>query len=320
MARAVVAPAYGGPEVLTMVEVEPGEPGPGRVLLDVRAAGVNPSDWKQVSGAWGADPARLPLRLGHEAAGVVLAVGPDVDPDVARVGDEVVAHPAPGAYADRLVVRATSLVPKPLALPWGQAGGLLLAGTTAAHCVEATGVAAGDTVLVHGASGGVGAMVVQLAVVRGARVIGTAGPRHHERVAALGAVPVAYGPGLVDRVRAVAPEGVRVAVDTAGTDEALDASVALVTDRDRIATIAGFARGAELGVRLLGGGAGADPGTEIRAAARTELVRLAAQGLVTVHVGATFPLEDAAQAHRAGIAGSVTGKIVLLPDATGSPR
>ena len=313
MARAVVAPAYGGPEVLTVVEMDPGEPGPGQVLLDVRAAGVNPSDWKLVAGRFGDDPARLPLRLGFEAAGVVLAVGPDVGPDLAEVGEDVVAHPAPGAYADRLVVRASSLVHKPATLPWETAGGLLLAGSAAAHGVEAAGVGPGDTVLVHGASGGVGSLVVQLALARGARVVGTASPRHHGRVAALGAVPVEYGPGLADRVRALAPEGVTAAVDTAGTDEALDVSVALVRDRTRVATLAGFAHGAELGIRLLGRAPGADPGTAVRASAAPELVRLAAEGRLTVHVGATYPLEEAARAHRAGIAGEVTGKIVLLP-------
>jgi NADPH:quinone reductase-like Zn-dependent oxidoreductase len=319
MSRAVVAPAYGGPEVLTVVDVDPGEPGPGEVLLEVRAAGVNPADWKGVSGQWGTDPTRLPLRLGYEAAGVVLAVGADVGPDVAAVGDEVVAHPAPGAYADRLVVRASSVVRKPRTLPWPEAGGLLLAGSTAAHCVAATGVGPGDTVLVHGASGGVGAMVAQLAMVRGARVIGTASPRNHDRVEALGAVPVAYGPGLADRVRAVAPAGVQAAVDTSGTDEALDVSVELVADRRRVATIVGFGRGAELGVLLLGSGPGAEPGTAVRAAARPELVRLAAEGRIDVTVGATFPLEAAAEAHRVGIAGGAGGKIVLLPVPADSP-
>lgn len=313
MSRAVVAPAYGGPEVLTVIDVDPGEPGPGQVLIEVRAAGVNPADWKGVSGQWGTDPARLPLRLGYEAAGAVLAVGEDVDPGVAAVGDEVVAHPAPGAYADRLVVRASSVARKPPTLTWPQAGGLLLAGSAAAHGVEATGVGPGDTVLVHGASGGVGAMVVQLARVRGARVIGTASPRHHDRVAALGAVPVAHGPGLADRVRALAPEGVRAAVDTSGADEALDASVELVADRRRVATLAGFRHGAELGVLLLGDGPGADPGTAVRSAARSELVRLATEGRIAVTVGATFPLEEAARAHRTGIAGAGGGKIVLLP-------
>ncbi|WP_250447978.1 NADP-dependent oxidoreductase, partial [Actinotalea sp. C106] len=202
MSRVVVAAAYGGPEVLALVEEEPGVPGPGEVLIEVRAAGVNPADWKTYTGAWGSDPARLPLRLGFEAAGVVTAVGPDVE--AFSPGDEVIAHPVQGAYADHLVVPAEDLVPKPAGLDWARAGGLMLAGTTAVNAVAAAAVGAGDTVLVHGASGGVGAMVTQLAHHRGARVIGTASPANHEYLVDLGAAPLAHGPGLVERVRALA--------------------------------------------------------------------------------------------------------------------
>lgn len=311
MTRAVVAAAYGGPEGLKVVEVHTGKPGPGEVLLEVRAAGVNPADWKAYSGAWSTDPSRLPLRLGHEAAGVVLSVGPAVE-DV-EAGDEVIAYPAPGAYAERLVVPVTSLVPKPHALGWEKAGGLMVAGVTAVHALTALGVGAGDTVLVHGASGGVGAMVVQLARTRGARVIGTASASNHAYLTDLGATPVAYGPGLLDRVRAVAGSGITASVDCAGTAEALDTSVALVQRRSRIATLAGFTHGARLGVQLLGGGKGADPGTEIRMAARSTLVHLWEAGKIDVRVGATYHLADAVRAHRAGIEGRVTGKIVLLP-------
>ncbi|WP_149203787.1 quinone oxidoreductase family protein [Actinotalea subterranea] len=311
MARAVVATAYGDPGVLALVDVRNGSPGPGQVLLEVRAAGVNPSDWKSYSGAWGTDPGKLPLRLGHEASGVVLAVGPDVEG--VEPGDEVIAYPVTGAYADRVLVRATSLLPKPAGLSWEKAAGLMVAGVTAAHTLEATRVGAGDTVLVHGASGGVGAMVVQLAHAKGARVIGTAGPVNHEYVSDLHAVPVAYGPGLADRVRAAAPGGVSAAIDTAGTDEALDTSATLVTDRHRIATIAGFRRGAQLGVHLLGGGEGADPGKDVRMKARAALVRHWENGHLDVRVGATYHLADVARAHRAGIDGKVQGKIILKP-------
>jgi NADPH2:quinone reductase len=310
MTRAVVAPSYGGPEVLTLVDVDPGEPAPGQVLLEVRAAGVNPADWKSYTGAFGTDPSRLPLRLGFEASGVVVAVGPGVD-DI-RVGKAVLT-PADGAYADQVLVRAGDVLPKPPALGWDEAAGLLLTGATAAHTLQATGVGPGDTVLVHGASGGVGAMVVQLAVERGATVVGTARRAHHDVVAELGAVPVEYGPGLADRVRALTPDGVHAAVDTAGTDEALDVSIDLVGDRARIATIAAFARGTELGIRVLGNGPGADPGTAIRAAARRTLVDLAGAGRIRVRVGATYPLTEVAEAHRRGMAGHVSGKIVLLP-------
>lgn len=311
MIHAVVASAYGTPDVLRLVPADPGAPGAGQVLVEVRAAGVNPADWKQYSGIWGTDPAALPLRLGYEASGVVLAVGDDVEG--VAVGDEVIANPATGAYAHRIVVRATSLLPKPAAMSWAEAAGLMVAGTTAAHTVTATGVGAGDTVLVHGAAGAVGSMVVQLATARGARVVGTASAVNHEYLLDLGAIPVTYGPGLVDRVRAAAPGVVHAAIDTAGTDEALDASVALVADRRRVATIAGFGHGAVLGVQLLGGGDGADPGTAVRHAARAELLRLWEAGRLRVRVGATFHLDQVATAHRAGIEHRVHGKIVLVP-------
>ena len=196
MARAVVATAYGGPEVLDVIDVDPGVPGPGEVLLNVRASGVNPADWKQYSGAWGTDPTALPLRLGHEAAGVVAAVGPsDGDDDAASdaglgVGAEVIAFHAPGAYADRLVVKRAALLPKPAQMSWEKAAGLMVSGVAAAHALAATRVGAGDTVLVHGASGGVGAMIVQLARAKGARVIGTGDPSNHEYLVDLGAVQI----------------------------------------------------------------------------------------------------------------------------------
>lgn len=311
MARTVVATAYGGPEVLRVVERHAGRPGPGEVLLGVKAAGVNPSDWKAYSGAWGTDPAALPIRLGFEASGVVLSVGPDVEGVVA--GAEVIAYPARGAYADRFVIKASALLPKPPTMSWEKAGGLMVVGVTAVHCVTATHVGAGDTLLVHGASGGVGAMVVQLAHARGARVIGTAAPVNHGYVTDLGAHPVAYGPGLADRIRAVAPHGVTAAIDTAGTNEALDTSVALVQDRRRIATIANFGHGALLHVQLLGSGTGADPGTEIRMGARSRIIELWEAGRIDIKIGATYHLADVASAHRAGIEGKVQGKIVLKP-------
>lgn len=311
--RAVIAAAYGGPEVLEVVEVPASDPGEGQVLVEVRAAGVNPADWKMYTGAFGADPTRLPRRLGFEAAGVVLAVGPGV-PGVAP-GDEVIVQPAQGAYAEQVVAPVDAVLPKPSALSWEQAAGLLLAGTTAWHTVVAAQVGPGDTVLVHGAGGGVGGFVTQLAALRGSRVIGTASAASHGAVSAAGAEPVVYGPGLVARVRALLGDGetVTAAIDTVGTDEALDASVELVGDLARIVSIAGFARGGELGIRLLGNGPGADPGTEVRRSARAELIALAAAGRLRVTVAATYPLASVADAHRAGMAGHTHGKIVLIP-------
>ncbi len=306
----MVATAYGGPEVLHAIDVDPGAPGPGEVLLKVHAAGVNPADWKMYSGAWGTDPGRLPIRLGLEAAGTVIGIGPGVSE--VDLGDEVIAQPITGAYAEQVVVPVSSLIQKPTALSWEKAACLMVSGATAAHAIAATGVGAGDTVLVHGAGGGVGAMVVQLAHARGARVVGTAGQSNHGYLNDLGATPVVYGTGLADRVRAITPT-VTAAIDTSGTDEALDASAELVEHRSRIATIAGFGRGAQLGVQLLGKGPHADPGTTARLAARQRLVDLWEAGRLDVRVGATYRLMDAAKAHLAGIEGRVAGKIVLIP-------
>jgi len=306
--RRVVAAGYGGPENLEVHEVVLGEPGSGQVRVSVRAAGVNPADVKSYRNQ--GDPSRLPLPLGYEASGVVTAVGPEAS---VSVGDEVIVFRTSGAYATDLVVDESTLTPKPEGLDWPEAAGLLLAGATAVHTLEATGVAAGDTVLVHGAAGGVGLNAVQLAPLRGARVIATAGERNHDLLRELGAEPVRYGDGLADRVRALAPDGVDAALDLVGTDEAMDVSLELVADRDRIASIANFDRGPREGIRLLGGGPGADAGDELRMAARPELARLAGAGDLRVLVAATYPLSEAADAHRQIATGHTTGKIVLLP-------
>ncbi|MFJ9590833.1 NADP-dependent oxidoreductase [Streptomyces acidicola] len=310
-----MAGAYGGPEVLSVIDVAVPEPEPSQVRITVRAAGVNPFDYKVYSGIFGADPERLPLRLGVEAAGVVTAVGADaVGPaGPIAVGDEVIAYHAPGAYAAELVVPASSVVPKPVALSWEQAGGLLAAGVTAVHTLETIGLSKGETVLIHGAAGGVGLVAVQLAVARGATVVATASRAKHDLLQELGAMPVVYGPGLADRVCAMAPEGVHAAADLVGTDEAVDVSVELVPDRLRIATIAGYERGARAGIKLLGGVPGGDPGTEIREAARLQLTETAAAGRMHIVIADAYPLREAAAAHREIKAGHTTGKIVLVP-------
>ena len=156
-------------------------------------------------------------------------------------------------------------------------------------------------------------MAVQLAAGRGATVVATASPARHDLLRDLGAIPVAYGPGLTGRVRAAAPGGVDAALDLVGTDEAMDTSLALVADRARIATMVAFARGAKEGIKILGGAPGADPGTEIRAAARLELARLTREKKLRVIVSRTFPLGDVAEAHRSLMTGHTTGKIALIP-------
>ena len=312
MARAVVATAYGGPEVLDLVEIEVGEPAADEVVIDVRAIGVNPADVKAYSGVWGTDPAALPKRLGFEAAGVVSVAGISAvgQAGPVKVGDEVIAWRASGAYADQLKVPAKIVVPRPQNLSWAQSANLLLVGGTAVHALVAAGVTKGDTVLVHGAAGGVGSIVVQLAVARGARVIGTASPESHDLVRSLGGEAVTYGAGLAERVRALAPRGVNAAIDTVGSDEAVDVSLELVADKSRIASIAAFTR-KDTGIKILG--AGGDPGDDIREAARLDLVRLAGSGELQVFVAATYPLADVARAHRDLSKPHPPGKFALIP-------
>ena len=315
MSRAVVAPSYGGPEVLEVVDVEVPAPSAGQVTVEVRAAGINPVDHKIFGGLMGADESQLPRRVGLEVAGVVTAVGDDATGPAGpvSVGDAVIGYPVSGGYAASITVPATSVLPKPAALSFEEAAGLSLTGVTAYHLLEATGVASGDTVLVHGVAGGVGLTLAQLAVDRGATVIGTARPDRHEDLRGYGVVPVAYGEGLADRVRELAPDGVDVALDTVGTDEAVEVSLELVADRQRIATIAAFGRAADDGIQLLGGGPGADPGTEIRDRGRLVLVDRVEQGRLRVVVARSFPLEQAAEAVALVAGGHAGGKVVLVP-------
>jgi NADPH2:quinone reductase len=317
MVTRIVAESYGGPEVLKLTETGAvPQPGPGEVTLEPRAIGVNPVDYKLYSGMFGKDPDALPLPVGLEAAGVVTAVGDDASGrgGPVSVGDEVIVHPVGGAYATRLNVPAENVVPKPAGLSWESAAGLLLAGGTAVHGLAVIGLREGDTVLVHGASGGVGQLAVQLAVAAGAKVLGTAGsdPERQRLVAGYGATPLPYGPGLAGRVREAAPEGVRSALDTVGADEAVDVSLEVVPDPQRIVSTAAFGR-AEDGIKLIGSGPNADPGTVIRAGAWKQLVPLAERGALTVRVARTFPLAEAAEAHRFLAEGHPGGKVVLIP-------
>ena len=315
MTRAVVATAFGGPEVLAVIQTPVVAPASGEALVSVRAAGTNPIDYKLYSGAMGQDSARLPMRLGFEAAGVVTEVadGAEGPAGPVRVGDEVIAYRISGAYAADVTVPLSSVIPKPSPLSFEEASGMMLTGVTAAHALTVIGLGAGETVLIHGAAGGVGLMAVQLAVADGARVIGTASQGGHELLREFGAEPVLYGAGLEERVRALAPDGVDAAVDCAGGDEALDTSLALVASRDKIVAVVASRRAFDSGVKVIGGAPGADPGTEIRAAARLSLAQLAEAGKLRVVVAATYPLAETAAAHRALATGHTRGKIVLVP-------
>ena len=207
---AVVATAYGEPDVLTLIDTERPVPGPGQLLIEVRAAGVNPLDHKLYGGGFGTNPDALPMRLGLEVSGVVAEVGPN-DGEALAVGDAVLASVS-GGYSAYVVADRADVFAKPDTLSFEEASGLLVTGPTAVDLLAATRVEAGDTVLVHGASGAVGSLVVQLATAKGARVIGTARPERHDELRALGGEAVAC-PGLVERIHELAPEGITVALD-----------------------------------------------------------------------------------------------------------
>ena len=314
MPTQIVATAFGGPEVLSPVHHDVPAPGRGQVTVQVRAAGLNPIDHKLYSGAFGTDASTLPMPVGLEVAGVVTAVGEGARGRAGAVslGDEVIAYPVTGGYADAVTVDASAITPKPASASFEAAAGLMLAGTTAVHGLTAAGIVGGTTVLVHGVAGGVGLSAAQIALADGATVVGTAAERHHESLRARGIVPVAYGDGLAERVRQAAPGGVDAALDCVGTDEAVDVSLALVPVPRLVVTIAAFGRLGD-GITGIGGGPGADPGTEIRDAARLRLTALVDDGALEVVVARTFPLEQAAEATKLLADGHAGGKVVLLP-------
>jgi len=312
MAMKWIAPEFGGPEVLTLVEAEVRPPGVGEVTIDVRAAGVNPADYKHLAAARGPDRP-LPLSIGYEVAGVISALGPGtaIASGGGAAGDAVVAFRISGGYASQVTVPAKDVFAKPDALDFPAAANLLLAGTTAAETLHVTRAARDEVILVHGASGAVGISVLQQARLLGAKVIGTASERNFALLRHFGAEPVAYGPGLVERVRALAPAGVAAAIDTVGTGEALDATRDLLADLSRAVTIAGSERTQAAGIAAIGGTRPAS--AAFRDAARGRLLDLAAGGQLVVPVARTFPLDEAVAALEFVRGGHPGGKIALIP-------
>lgn len=305
--RALATSRYGGNDVLELVDLPEPIVGPDTVLVRPRAVGINPVDWKSVRGGLDARfPSHFPLVPGWDVAGVVEAVGPAVTEF--EPGDEVLAydredHVQWGTLSELVGVPIRCVAPKPPGLGWAEAGALPLAGLTAYQCVLAAAVGPGDTVLVHAASGGVGTFAVQLASWAGDRVIGTASPANHGYVTELGAEPVAYGEGLVDEVRALAPEGVDVVLDLVG-GAALDATPELVHRAGRLVSVTDAARCKELGGRY----------HFVRPDAEQlqELARLAGQGELRVHVRETFPFEQAVDALARVEEGHGPGKVGVL--------
>ncbi|MBP0458561.1 NADP-dependent oxidoreductase [Streptomyces montanisoli] len=307
MSRAIMYEKFGGPEVLDLREVPEPHAGPGEVRVRVTAAGLNPMDWLLASMPEAAERfgVTLPSGFGHDYAGVVDEAGAGVTGFA--VGDRVYGGALSRAVADHVVVKTPMEGPEalhrtPEDISDEVAGTLAVAGATAAAALASIGLGSGDTVLVGGAAGGVGVFVVQLAKLAGARVIGTASESTFAFLRQLGAEPVAYGDGLADRVREVAPGGVTAATDLFGTETA-EAALALGVRPERISTIAagGNAPG---GVRETGG-FDAEPGSLER------IAKAIVAGDVTVPIAATFPVERIRDAVELQAGRHVHGKVVV---------
>jgi NADPH:quinone reductase-like Zn-dependent oxidoreductase len=299
MSLAVKYNEFGPASVLKVVEVQTPNAKPGKVRIAVRAAGLNPADYKGREGQFHGPSFSFPAGIGRELAGVVDQLGEGAEGFA--VGDEVFGTMVSGAIAEYAVTNPGNLALKPAGLDWATAGGLALAGTTAWDSVASQNLRADDTVLVSAAAGGVGVLVSQLALRSGATVIGTASEGNHDFLRSLGVVPVGYGPGLVDRIRAAAPQGVTVVFDHHGA-ETIEAAIELGVARDRINTIA--ADPADHGVVRVGRGP-ANPQT------LAALAALVVSGELVVPVEATYPLDEVVAAFDRLENGHVRGKIVV---------
>ncbi|MEV4557558.1 NADP-dependent oxidoreductase [Kitasatospora sp. NPDC049285] len=307
MTKAIAFPHYGGVDVLRPVDVELPAPGPGQVRVAVRAAGVNPLDHKLRSGALdGVFAVAFPFVPGYEVAGTVEAVGAGVTGFAP--GDEVFGGTVGGGYAEHALVDAAALVRKPASLGWAEAAALPVAAETSERVLDVLGARPGETLLVHGAAGGVGTLLLQFARARGITVVGTASEANHDYLRELGAIPVAYGEGLAERVRAAAPGGVDRAVDAAGQGGVLPLSIELTGGADRVVTIADAAGGHQYGVRFTGGGEG---GESYHARAFAAVLALHEAGTLRLPLHRVLPLAEAAEAHRISEHGHLRGKIVL---------
>jgi len=294
------------PGDVTVREVAEPKLFPGSVLIEVRAAGVNPVDWKAMAGYLDTliSPV-FPVIPGWDVSGVVVALGPDT-PEFA-IGDEVMAYArkdvlADGTFAERVAVPAVAVARKPASLSWEEAAGLPLAGGTALRTLDALGDLDGRTLLVHGAAGGVGSFAVQIAVARGARVIGTASERNHDYLRGLGAEPVTYGDGLADRVLALAGGRVDAVADFVGGQ--LETTLAVLREGGPHASVADGTVG-EHGGRIIW--------VRPDGAETARLAALADEGRLRVEVAKTFPLDAVAEAFRESQSGHTRGKLVIVP-------
>jgi NADPH:quinone reductase-like Zn-dependent oxidoreductase len=304
--RAVRFDRYGGTDVLKVACAERPVPGPGQVLVRVKAAGINPGEASIRAGLlhsrW---PATFPSGEGSDLAGVIEQVGDGVDQF--SVGDEVIGFTNDRAsHAEFVAVPADQLTRKPPDVSWEAAGALFVAGATAWACVRAVSLAPGDTVVVSGAAGGVGSLAVQLAKLAGATVIGLASERNHRWLADHGVIPVDYGEGVADRIREAAGGRVDAFIDTFGADY-VELALALGVGPERIDTIINWEAAQKYGVKTDGNAAGAS--AEVLA----ELAALIDQGKLEVPIARVFPLEQVGEAYRELELRHTRGKIVLKP-------
>ncbi|MDV8023580.1 NADP-dependent oxidoreductase [Rhodococcus sp. IEGM 1330] len=302
--RAVAIDEHGSASVLKTRTLARPTPNPGEVLVRIRVAGVQLTD-AAIRGGWVPPGATIefPQILGNEFSGIVEALGADVHQFA--VGDDVLGYRVLGCYAEYVSVPANQIVAKPPSVSWRTAGALSASGQTAHTALERLGARAGETLLVHGAAGGVGSMAVQLALHQGLRVIGTASRDNHPYLEQMGAVAVTYGSGQAERIMAAAPEGVDVVFDAAG-HENLRTAVALTYDRSRIGTIVDIALARELNCQWI---------SSDRSAERLrDLVDLCATGQLRVTVRAAYVLDETGEAHRDVETGHGRGKVVLLVD------
>ena len=305
MPNAVRFDQYGDVDVLKVVDVPRPVPGPGQVLVQVKAAGINPGEAKIREGLMHAQwPATFPSGQGSDLAGIVAETGPDVTGFAA--GDEVIGFTNNRAsQAEFVLAEASNLTPKPAAVPWEAAGALFVAGATAWAAVRAVTLAEGDTVVVAGAAGGVGSIAVQLARRAGATVIGLASEANHEWLRSHGVIPVTYGAGVEDRIRQAAGT-VDAFIDTVGGDY-VQIALDLGVEPSRIDTIANFAAVEKFGVK--------DDASAVGASAQVlaELAGLIAAGELEVPIAAAYPLDQVRDAYRRLAQGHLLGKIVLIP-------
>jgi NADPH:quinone reductase-like Zn-dependent oxidoreductase len=306
MPRAVRFDKYGGIEVLQVVEVDRPIPGPGKVLVRVKAAGINPGEASIRKGLF-ADrwPSTFPSGQGSDLAGIVEEVGPGVA-NVAA-GDEVIGFTNDrSSQAELVVIDSGNLVPRPANVPWEQAGALFVVGSTAYAAVRSVALKAGDTVVVSGAAGGVGTVAVQLAKAAGAKVIGLAGAANHQWLSDHGVIPIAYGDGVEERIRTASGGNIDAFVDTFGGGY-VELALKLGVPANRIDTIIDFAAAAKYGVMTEGSQAAAS------AEVLGELAGLLASGRLEIPIAKVYPLAEVRDAYRELEQRHTRGKIVLEP-------